>query len=92
MDEQPSDAAALDDGRWNNPLRADCFAAPGPLSTQEDAWIIRFNDPDCREAVFTGPDAEEQARQHWNRYSPAFNMYVFRLARLPAPSKPNPGN
>lgn len=56
------------------------WAAPG--DQQEDAWLVRFCDKDCGEAIFTGPDAEREAWEYWNRYSPAYNLYVFRLARL----------
>ena len=46
------------------------WAAPG--DQQEDAWLVRFCDKDCGEAVFTGPDAERQAWDYWNRYAPSY--------------------
>lgn len=61
---------------------ADRFEWAAPGDRQEDAWLIRFCDKDCREAIFTGPDAEREAWEHWNRYAPAFNIYAFRLAKL----------
>ena len=56
------------------------WAAPG--DQQEDAWLVRFCDKDCGEAIFTGPDAASEAWEHWNRYAPSYNIYVFRLAAL----------
>lgn len=61
---------------------ADRFEWAAPGDNQEDAWIVRFLDKDCREAVFTGSDAETEAWEHYERYAPAYNLYVFRLARL----------
>lgn len=66
------------------PYLSDRFEWAAPGDQQEDAWIVRFCDKDCREAIFTGPDAEREAWQHWDRYAPAYNIYVFRLARLSA--------
>lgn len=60
------------------------YAAPG--DQQEDAWIVRFCDRDCGDQIWTGPDAEAQAWASWERYAPAFNIYVFRLARLKTPT------
>jgi hypothetical protein len=56
-----------------------------PTDQQEDTWLLRFHDRDCREAIFTGEDAEKQAWSAWNRYSPSFNINLFRLAQLPKP-------
>jgi hypothetical protein len=56
------------------------YAAPG--DNQEDRWLLRFADPDCREAMFSGPDAEREAWDAWNRYAPGFNCWLFRLAAL----------
>lgn len=76
---------AGDDG-WQERYLADRFDWAAPGDQQEDAWLIRFCDKDCGEAIFTGPDAEREAWEHWNRYAPAFNLYVFRLARLTPPA------
>lgn len=59
------------------------WAAPG--DQQEDAWLVRFCDKDCGDAIFTGPEAEREAWKYWNRYAPSFNLYVFRLAALRTP-------
>lgn len=61
---------------------ADRFEWAAPGDQQEDAWILRFCDQDMREAVFTGPDAEKEAWEHWERYAPAWNCFLFRLVRL----------
>lgn len=44
------------------------------------AWILRFNDQDMREMVWTDEDAEAEARAAWNRYAPAWNCYLFCAA------------
>lgn len=67
------------------PYLADRFPWAAPGDQQEDAWLVRFCDRDCGDAIFTGPDAEREAWEHWNRYAPAFNIYVFRLAALTPP-------
>lgn len=56
------------------------WAAPG--DQQEDAWIVRFCDNDVRDMLFTGPDAERDAWEAWERHAPGYNLYVFRLAAL----------
>lgn len=62
------------------------WAAPG--DQQEDAWLVRFCDNDVRDMIFTGPEAEQEAWAAWERHSPGYNMYVFRLAALsPDPQK-----
>jgi hypothetical protein len=63
---------------------ADRFEWAAPGDQQEDAWLVRFCDKDCGEAIFTGLNAEAEARAYWNRYAPSYNIYVFRLARLAA--------
>jgi hypothetical protein len=57
------------------------WCAPG--DDQKDVWIVRFNDADMREAIFTGPDAERDARAKWDLMcspSGTWNGYLFRLA------------
>jgi hypothetical protein len=56
------------------------WAAPG--DQQEDAWIVRFCDNDVRDMLFTGPDAEREAWEAWNKHAPGYNIYVFQLAHL----------
>lgn len=63
------------------------FAAPG--DQQEDVWFLRFSDPDCREMMWQGADAEDQAWKAWNQYSPSYNCFVFRLARFEHRRRPN---
>lgn len=73
---------------------ADRFQWAAPGDQQEDAWLVRFCDRDCGDAIFTGPDAEAEAWAYWERYAPSFNIYVFRLAALsdtPTPSTPVQG-
>lgn len=41
------------------------------------AFRLRFEDPDMREMVWTGPDAEAGALAAYNRYAPAWNVYLF---------------
>jgi len=64
---------------------ADRFQWAAPGDQQEDAWLVRFCDRDCGDAIFTGPDAEAEAWAYWERYAPSFNIYVFRLAALRQP-------
>lgn len=56
-----------------------------PSDQQEDMWLLRFHDRDCAEAIFAGEDAEKEAWKAWNRYSPSFNINLFRLAEIPKP-------
>lgn len=56
-----------------------------PSDQQEDMWLLRFHDRDGGEAIFTGEDAEKEAWKAWNRYSPSFNINLFRLAEIPKP-------
>jgi hypothetical protein len=45
---------------------------------------VRFNDADMREALYTGPDAERDARAKWGMMcgpSGTWNGYLFRLAK-----------
>lgn len=65
---------------------ADRFEWAAPGDQQEDAWIVRFCDNDVRDMLFTGPDAEREAWDAWNAHAPGYNMYVFRLAALNAPT------
>ena len=50
------------------------------------AFRLRFEDPDMREMVWAGPDAEREALAAYNQYAPAWNVYLFSgHARHPAP-------
>ncbi len=50
------------------------------------AFRLRFEDPDMREMVWTGPDAEREALAAYNQYAPAWNVYLFSgHPRHPAP-------
>lgn len=86
--EKPLDAPAVQGERYLSGRFT--WAAPG--DQQEDVWLLRFCDTDMREAIFTGPDAEAEAWGAWNKYAPAWNCYVFRLAALTAPVEPQPAN
>ena len=59
------------------------WCAPG--DAQEDVWLIRFDDPDMQTPVFTGDNAEAEARAAWERHcgpgQGAYNGYLFRLVR-----------
>ncbi|WP_447724665.1 hypothetical protein [Sphingomonas koreensis] len=70
---------------------ADRFQWAAPGDQQEDAWLVRFCDNDIRDAIYTGPDAEREAWEAWNRHAPGYNMYVFRLARLATETQPVAG-
>jgi hypothetical protein len=74
LPDAPSTAAdAQDDAEW---------CAPG--DDQRDVWLVRFNDADMREALYTGPDAERDARAKWGMMcgpSGTWNGYLFRLAK-----------
>lgn len=67
------------------PYLSDQFEWAAPGDQQEDAWLVRFCDNDIRDALYTGPDAEREARAAWERHAPGYNMYLFRLARLATP-------
>lgn len=59
------------------------WCAPG--DRQEDVWIIRFEDRDRAEMIFTGPDAEAEATKAWDELcgpSGTWNGYLFALVRL----------
>lgn len=73
----------------------------GPLGTKwcqpahhadDRVWILRFEDADRGDAIFTGPDAEAQAREMWARAWPSWNCYLFATAPWPPaqPSGPEP--
>ncbi len=41
------------------------------------AWIIKYDDRDHGDAYFAGPDAEELAREQYERSWPNWNCYLF---------------
>lgn len=71
------------------PYLSDRFEWAAPGDQQEDAWIVRFCDQGVRDALYTGPDAEREAREAWERHAPGYNMYLFRLVRLATPPAPD---
>jgi hypothetical protein len=62
-------------------------ACPGD-EQNSPPWILRFADKDCREQVFIGEDAEQQAWEAWNRYAPSYNCWLFQCAPICAPEPP----
>lgn len=45
-------------------------------------WILRFSDPDMREMLWNGPDAETEAREAYAKYCPAWSCYLFCAVQL----------
>lgn len=50
------------------------------------AFILRFSDPDMREQVFLGEGAEADAWAAWDRFGPAWNVYLFGI--MPQAQRP----
>lgn len=69
-------------GEVEPPYLSDRFEFAAPGDRQEDAWLLRFCDNDQRDCIWTGEDAEREAWAAWEKYAPAWNIYLFRLARL----------
>lgn len=59
------------------------LACPGDQQ-HVPTWFLRFADPDCREQVFIGEHAEQQAWAAWNQYAPSYNCYLFQIAPIKA--------
>ena len=57
-----------------------------PGDQTQRAFRLRFEDPDMREMVWTGPDAEKEALAAYNQYAPAWNVYLFSGHPRAAPS------
>jgi hypothetical protein len=57
------------------------LACPGDRQDRR-CYLLRFDDPDCREQVFMEEDAEQRAWEAWNRYAPSYNCYLFEVAAL----------
>ena len=58
------------------------FCQPGDEPDQ--AFILRFSDPDMRDQVFLGEGAEERVWAAWDLYAPAWNVYLFATVRQDA--------
>lgn len=56
------------------------YAAPG--DRQQEVWRLRFDDAEMREMIFVGEDAEAHAWEAWDRFAPAWNCTVYRIAEL----------
>ena len=69
-------------GEGRPPYLSDRFEFAAPGDHQEDAWLLRFCDADQRDCIWTGEDAEREAWAAWDKWAPAWNIYLFRLARL----------
>lgn len=62
--------------------RHQCHPFCQPGDEPDQAFILRFSDPDMREQVFLGPGAKERAVEAWNLYAPSWNVYLFGTVRL----------
>lgn len=59
------------------------WCQPGDIRKRQ--FIVTFDDPDCRRAVF---DDETDARKFWGRASLNYNCYLFgAMPRDPAPAE-----
>lgn len=56
------------------------WAQPG--DRPERVWILRFDDADRREMIWTGEDAEAEATAAYRLFSPTWNCTL--LATVPA--------
>jgi hypothetical protein len=54
-------------------------------------WMLRFADPDMRQMVWNGPDAEQEAWAAYAQYSPAWNCYLFAVVPALASISPEEG-
>lgn len=50
-----------------------------PGDRAERVWMLRFDDNDVRDMVWTDEDAEEQARKAYAKYSRSWNCYLFAV-------------
>lgn len=62
-------------GRDRPPYTVGTWCQPG--DEPDRAFILRFGDADRREMVFMGPEAADEAWAAWDRWAPAWNVYLF---------------
>lgn len=64
------------------------WCQPGDMRKRQ--FLVTFDDPDCRTAVF---DNEEEARAFWERANLNWNCYLFgAMPRSPSPEKREVGS
>jgi hypothetical protein len=57
------------------------WCQPGNFGEEQHrVWLVRFDDPDQSDAVFTGPDAETEARAFYEQATATWNCYLFATA------------
>lgn len=78
---QPEEAQPVGYGADHQP-----WCQPGDQTQR--AFRLRFEDPDMREMVWTGPDAEREALAAYNQYAPAWNVYLFSGHPRTPPTQP----
>lgn len=84
-DAQPSPPIGTDEELIERPYGAGSLKLACPGDQQDEpTWILRFSDPDCREQVFIGKEAEQLAWAAWNRYAPSYNCWLFQTANIEA--------
>lgn len=62
------------------------WAQPGDEPNR--IWIMRFADPDIGEMVWTDECAEADAKAAYEKYSPAWNVYLLATVPTSPPSRP----
>lgn len=75
----PARAEAQDEGAAGEPVAYGADHQPWcqPGDQTDRAFRLRFEDPDMREMIWTGPDAEKKALAAYNQYAPSWNVYLF---------------
>lgn len=75
----PARAEAQDEGAAGEPVAYGADHQPWcqPGDQTDRAFRLRFEDPDMREMIWTGPDAEKEALAAYNQYAPSWNVYLF---------------
>lgn len=86
----PARAEAQDEGAAGEPVAYGADHQPWcqPGDQTDRAFRLRFEDPDMREMVWTGPDAEREALAAYNQYAPSWNVYLFSGHPRAHPSPP----
>lgn len=54
-----------------------------PGDRPHQVWMLRFDDNDLRDMIWTDEDAEKDARAAYERYSPTWNCYLFATVAAP---------